>query len=278
MFKKNFVARGKDLGVYTPSTIGDALNSWINGGNFGDVYVGDYFTMAFPVASGTSVAAGTSRNIKFRIAGFNLFLHTGSTELTTPHIVIVPDQFLQTGSRMHSSNDCASTGFAGTELFTTIIGGESITGTNTINKKLSTLFGSHLISHEEYLSSTAYPGYSGHSEYSDVVSSYAPKTVYANIMNAKNLCGLTFSNSIYEISVYNGQFPLFRLMPEYSVGVYYDSSNGTEAKGCTLLRDIIYATSSYTCFGACDNNGLLSYSNAGSYVIIRGVRPYFLLG
>ena len=71
----NAVYRGKRLG--TEPT--EAEYAAIDAGTFDDMYIGDYWD---------------KDGINYRIAAFNYFLHTGDTECTTNHVVIVPDTCL----------------------------------------------------------------------------------------------------------------------------------------------------------------------------------------
>lgn len=69
----NSIFRGKNLGT----TVTEAQYAAISSGEYTDLYVGDYWIL---------------NNVVYRIAGFDLFLHTGDTELTTHHAVIVTDK------------------------------------------------------------------------------------------------------------------------------------------------------------------------------------------
>ena len=71
----NSLFRGKNLGTSFTSE----QSAEIVAGTFDDLYVGDYWTI-----NGTV----------YRIAGFDIFLHTGDKELKAHHIVIVPDTVL----------------------------------------------------------------------------------------------------------------------------------------------------------------------------------------
>lgn len=95
----NSIFRGKYLG----SSFTSAQKSAISNGTFDDLYVGDYWTI---------------NSINWRIVDINYFIKAGSTQVTTPHLVIMPDTGLYTaqmntsattsggyyGSAMRSSN------------------------------------------------------------------------------------------------------------------------------------------------------------------------------
>lgn len=92
----NAVYRGKRLG--TEPT--EAEYAAIDAGTFDDMYIGDYWDKG---------------GIKYRIAAFNYFLHTGDTECTTNHVVIVPDTCLY-NAVMNSTNTTAG-GYVGSAMY-----------------------------------------------------------------------------------------------------------------------------------------------------------------
>ena len=80
----NSIFRGDNLGESVTETQYTAISS----GSFDNLFVGDYWTID---------------NIVYRIAGFDLFLHYGDTELKTHHAVVVPDKPLYDG-KMNDSD------------------------------------------------------------------------------------------------------------------------------------------------------------------------------
>lgn len=90
----NAVYRGKRLGTEPK----EAEYAAIDAGTFDDLYIGDYWDKG---------------GVNWRIAAFNYFLHTGDTECTTNHVVIVPDTCLYRSQMyMRGSNSSSSTGGA----------------------------------------------------------------------------------------------------------------------------------------------------------------------
>ena len=80
----NSLFRGKNLG----SALTPEQSAAIVAGTFDDLFVGDYWVI---------------NNVRYRIAGFDIFLHTGDTELTKHHAVIVPDTNLY-NAQMNTQN------------------------------------------------------------------------------------------------------------------------------------------------------------------------------
>lgn len=251
-FSHNCLFRGKNLGAVSVDSIDEFIASHgIATGAFTDIYVGDYFTIDQP--------EHLYDGMVFRVAGFNLYMHTGAPELTANSIILVPDYQLTTAA-MNSGNT-TSGGYGGSNMFTTIIA--------SINQNLFEIFGTHLLKYKDLLSkamstdgkSKAIPTSSG------VASNGGWADVYANLMSGYHLWGeASGASSLYDYGIPVGQFPLFRYEPKYIIN---RSTSGS--RNWYWLKDI--TTSTY--FACCSSSGLSDYYSASS---TGGVRPFFLIG
>ena len=89
------ITRGRDLtSLYTI----EELSAKVQAGDFSDIYVGDYITKKVKVGS------YQERELDFVIAGFDYFLGMGDTELTTHHLVMVPDTAFYETIKMNDAN------------------------------------------------------------------------------------------------------------------------------------------------------------------------------
>lgn len=118
--------------LYRGKYLGDSLTSEqsaaIRAGTFEDLYIGDYWTI---------------NGINYRIADFDYFYGAGDTECTTHHVMIVPDECLDTEKKMNDSN-ITTGGYTGSKMYTSYMA--------TAKNKAIAAFGSaHILSHREYL-------------------------------------------------------------------------------------------------------------------------------
>lgn len=254
-FSHNCFFRGKNLGTINASNIDAFITSHgIATGAFNDIYVGDYFTAPY---DGTATI--------FRIAGFNLYMWSGDTELTANHIVVVPDYQLTT-SAMNSTSTTAN-GYKGSNMFTNIIGGSAVT--SGVNKKLYDIFGTHLLKYQDLLSTgmSANASSKANSTASGAAASWHACDVYANLMSGSQIFGeAVAASSLYDYGFSTGRFPLFMFEPKYAIN---RSTSGT--RGWYWLKEIYDSTM----FAGCNSDGCLSAAVAGN---AGGVRPFFLLG
>ena len=235
----NSIYRGKNLG----SAVTAAQWEEIGAGTFGDMFVGDYWSID---------------NIYWRIGGFNYWYRFGDSECTTPHVLIVPDQNLLNadGSTTHWMNatDTTAGAYVGSDLYT---GNNGNTGKAQCRSKAQSAFGSaHILTHREYLQNAVTNGYESAGAWydSDI-----------EIMNEKMVFGCeVFSNQSSgtnipaKYTIDNAQIPLFAL----------DHSK-IYNRAPWWLRDVVSA--SY--FAYVDTGGAADYS--GASVPWVGVRPDF---
>lgn len=118
----NSIFRGKYLG----SSITEAQSAAIRAGTFDDLYIGDYWVI---------------NNVKYVIVAFDFYLHTGDTECTTHHIVVVPEKALYQ-AQMNSSNTTEGA-YVGSAMYKTNL--------NSAKSTILAAFGSsHLLSIRQY--------------------------------------------------------------------------------------------------------------------------------
>lgn len=124
------IFRGKNLG----STMTAEQKAAIQDGSFKDLWLGDYWVIS---------------GVKWRIADFDYWYNKGDTAFTKHHVVIVPDTNLYTGKM----NDTSVTtgGYVGSKMYTTYLA--------TAKSTISSVFGSNLLTHREYLINAVTSGY-----------------------------------------------------------------------------------------------------------------------
>lgn len=124
------IIRGKNLG----STLTAEQKTAIQNGTFSGLWLGDYWEI---------------NGVKWRIADFDYWYNKGDTAFTNHHLVIVPDTNLYTGK----INDTSVTtgGYTGSKMYTTYLA--------TAKSTISSIFGSNLLSHREYLINAVTSGY-----------------------------------------------------------------------------------------------------------------------
>ena len=172
------------------------LYAKIADGSFHDMFVGDYFVKSIGGANKTC-----------RFAGFNLYK---SSDRNYPnHVVIVPDEHFGE-AKMNDTNTVVGA-YKNSKIRKNII--------PSINTSLTTAFGSdHLVTLKDYItsdvnSSIASPGYRG---WSTVSSSIELLDSIADLMSEINVYGSrVWSSSGHDCGIPVGQFPLFRLAPQY---------------------------------------------------------------
>lgn len=223
----NATYRGKALG----SEVTDAQWAAIAAGSFNDLYIGDYWTKS---------------SVNYRIAAFNYFLHTGDTECTANHIVIVPDTCLYNAA-MNSTNTTTG-GYAGSAMYKS-----NLAQAKTIIKSA---FGSaHVLTKRELLINAVdfntpkdYAWFDSDVELMNEVQTYG------------SIAWGTYTANAYNVGLGNGQFPLFM----------FDSTKLHNREGYWLR-----AITSTASFAVVSGNG-----NAGGDYASEsyGVRPYFCIG
>lgn len=180
----NAIYRGKSLG----SAVTEAQWAAIKAGTFEDMYIGDYWTIG---------------GVTYRIAAFDYYYRAGDTDMTTHHVVLVPDANMYT----HCMNDTNITtgAYVGSKMYTE--------GLNQAKETINTAFGSaHILNHRQYLQNAVTDGYaSGGSWYDSTVELMTEQNVYGGKIFGNQLNGTALPNSY---TVDKSQFPLFAFRPD----------------------------------------------------------------
>lgn len=125
------VFRGKNLGsVYT-----NDQKAQVKAGTFKDLFIGDYWEINDKI---------------WRIVDINYWLNSGDTACTTPHLVIMPDQYLYT-AQMNETH-ITTGGYVGSKMYT-----ENLENANTL---VYAAFGeTAVLKHREYLTNAVTDGH-----------------------------------------------------------------------------------------------------------------------
>ena len=223
----NSLFRGKNLGTSFTS----AQSATITAGTFNDLFVGDYWVL---------------NNIRYRIAGFDIFLRTGDVELTKHHVVIVPDEILYQ-AQMNETD--------------TTVGGYYYSKMKQENltqalATVSTDFGlTHILTRRALLDNTVI---------SNDPSAWNWYDTQIDLMNEMQVYGGLIwgqaTHNGYYIGCDHSRFPLFNIAPNFITvrGKWYWLRTVRSSAG--------FAGVAYT-----------GYADAGGSSVSYGVRPYFLV-
>ena len=237
------IFRGWKLGNLTATHIANIQN-----GSFHDMFIGDQFSV---------------NGSNYVIAGINTKHFHGDKDPLGNHLLLMPDKFSKledgtilksNGQDTHYMNDTDTTsgGLANTKLYKTLM--------PSIQKKLETDFGSHLLKFREVVSTHVdASGAPDQAEWRDTKVAIPNEVmIYGTTLNGNNKNG-----SWYNIGDDDVQLPLFRLNPD-------EITN--HADWSFWLRDI-YSASGFTSAGSYGNAGWSTASNSGN-----SVRAFFLIG
>ena len=222
----NSIFRGKYLG----SSITEAQSAAIQGGAFDDLYIGDYWVI---------------NDVKYVIAAFDYYLHTGDTECTTHHIVVVPEKALYQ-AQMNGSNTTEGA-YVGSAMYKTNL--------NSAKSTILSAFGSsHLLSIRQYFQNAMANAIPTGGVWTDA-------TVF--LMSEMNVYGCRIYGAVINgtnwptlYTTDNRQYP------------YFAMNNLLQTRNDFWLRDVCSADN----FASVDSSG-----TAGSYYAYYslGVRPAF---
>ena len=224
----NAVFRGKYLGTAVTAAQFKAISA----GTFDDLYVGDYWTIG---------------GVNYRIAGFDIFLNQGDTQLTKHHAVIVPDSTLY--NAVMNDTNTATGGYYNSKM--------KQSGLASALSTVQSAFGSsHIVTRRALLDNAI----SGNDS-----SGWAWYDSQIDLMTEEQVYGVsTFGTSVhngFHIGCDYSRFPLFTLAPQFSfyINMWYWLRTVSSSSGfCGVAR-----------FGNVNDN-----SASDSY----GVRPAFLIG
>lgn len=229
--------RGKNLGTSLTSAQKTAISS----GKFTDMYIGDYWVI---------------NGVTWRIAAFDYWYRCGDTDLTTHHVVIVPDSALynaqmhNTSSGQYESGSANTTegGYVGSDMYKTNLEQAKTT--------IKEAFGeANILTHKEYLTNAVSNGKaSAGAWYDSQVDLMNERMTYGNPVHTPANDGTTIPTNY---TVDKSQLPLFAFRPDLIANriTYW-------------LRDVVSSAH----FAYVRTDGDASYDDAsGSH----GVRPAF---
>lgn len=224
----NAIYRGKYLG----ESVTAAQYAVIAAGTFDDLYIGDYWTID---------------SVNYRIAAFNYFLHTGDTECTTNHVIIVPDTCLY-NAVMNSTNTTTG-GYVGSAMYKSNLKQAKTT--------IKSAFSGHVLKHRIYLTNAVANGRASSGAWCDSeVDLMCEQMVYGSGIFSPVSNG---SNIPFNYRVEKSQLPLFQYEPSC-----------IQNRDSWWLRDVI----SDSDFGRVGNAG---YAASFSAFNKLGVRPSFCI-
>jgi len=231
----NSIYRGKNLGTSV------TYKQWmaIKAGTFDDLYIGDYWKI---------------NGVVWRIAAFDYYLHTGDTECTAHHVVIVPDADLYKAKMNNTST--TEGGYVGSAMYKSNL---AQAGT-----AIKSAFGAaHILSHRNYLTNAVSNGApSGGAWFDSKWDLMTERNVHGNSVFAPATDGTRDPwGSMHNVTIDASQFPLFALRP--------DMQRSTTASWY-WLRDTVFSSG----FANVGGDGGAGYGYADH---VDGVRPAFCI-
>lgn len=229
--------RGKNLGTSLTSAQKTAISS----GKFTDMYIGDYWVI---------------NGVTWRIAAFDYWYRCGDTDLTTHHVVIVPDSALynaqmhNTSSGQYESGSANTTegGYVGSDMYKTNLEQAKTT--------IKEAFGeANILTHKEYLTNAVSNGKaSAGAWYDSQVDLMNERMTYGNPVHTPANDGTTIPTNY---TVDKSQLPLFAFRPDLIANriTYW-------------LRDVVSSANFANVFS-------YGHANSGSASFSLGVRPAF---
>lgn len=175
----NSIYRGKNLGTSV------TYKQWmaINAGTFNDLYIGDYWTIG---------------GVNYRIAAFDYYLHTGDTECTAHHVVIVPDKSFYSG--VMNDSDVTTGGYYGSKMKTSGLA-------NALAKVKADFGANHILTHRQQLTNAVTNG---------AACGWAWYDSQIDLMNESMVYGQEASSSApgWDIALDKSQLALFQASPD----------------------------------------------------------------
>ena len=217
------IYRGKNLGTSFTTEQSQAVQN----GTFTDMYIGDYWVI--------------NRKTK-RIGDIDYFIHCGDNVDLGHHLLMVDDgvDLAADGSTTHFMNDTDTTagGFKGSKMWQSTI-------PNQILPDITTAFGSHLLTHREYISNAVNNGVPTGGEWVDTTYNIFNEAMYyGSVVNGANNAG----TGLYNTGCSKNQIALFKL-----------NQSSMNRRINIWLRDVVSASS----FANVDNIGCAA-GNAAS--------------
>lgn len=248
----NAIPRGKNLG----STFTAAQKAAIAAGTFDDLYVGDYWSfdnITYTYLDNNDVQQTGTFTGNMRIADCNYLMRSGYVEISTPHLIIVPDEILF--QRMMNSTDTTEGAYANAELRT------ANTGLARARALFVACFGEgSLLSYRLYMANAVTNGKPSACAVTDSYGAelMTEQQVYGGYVYSSGDSDGSTVNLGRENHLFN-QFNLFRHCPYMSINRQW-----------FWLQDVV----SFEQFAVAHYVGTTIHGKA---TYNRGVRPFFVL-
>lgn len=235
----NGIYRGKDI---TNLFYDGTLSQQIAAGTFDDIFIGDYII-------------GKVSKRKYLVADINYRLHCGDTELTTPHVLMIPERIMGT-AKMNDTN--ITTGaYTGSKMYT-----EYLAPFKTVIQNDFEI--GHIVQHKNYFANAVTNGYESAGGWFDSTIELMNEimvygsNIFHNIMGGTNV-------PTGNITIDNSQLSLFKLDKSKLVAL-----NDAGERYWYWLRDVVSASG----FADVGTNGNCGNGSASGSL---GVRPAFLI-
>lgn len=234
----NAIYRGKNI---TDLFYDGTLSQQIAAGTFDDVFIGDYII-------------GKNSNRKYLVADINYRLHSGDTECTKPHVLMIPERTM--GNEQMNTTNITTGAYIGSAMYTA-----NLEKYKTIIK--NDFETNHILKHRNLLTNATSNAYaSAGTWYDSEIELMNENMVYGAPIFTNIMCG---TNLPYNYTIDKSQLSLFRLRQDLTVAL-----NDAGGRQWYWLRDVV----SSACFAYVGSFGVASYGNASG---VNGVRPAFLI-
>lgn len=206
----NAIYRGKVLvdttGGTAPYTLSQ-LQALVSAGNFSDIYVGDEIRVDID-----------SKLVRFIVMAIDWYIHTGDTQLTNHHLVLVPKNVL--GTAQMNGTDTTEGAYIGSKMFKTHL--------PEFATKISTALDSHILTWKSLMSNginttAVSPGYSG---WQGCSSNWAWTSTNCRLLSEVDVYGSVVWGNVFDVGESNRQLPGFAMNPELLVKGIQEDGRG----------------------------------------------------
>lgn len=192
----NAIYRGKVLvdttGGTAPYTLSQ-LQALVNAGNFSDIYVGDEIRVNID-----------SKLVRFIVMAIDWYIHTGDTQLTNHHLVLVPKDTL--GTAQMNGTDTAEGAYVGSEMFKTHL--------PKYATKISTALDSHILTWRSLMSNNINTTATSTGGWLGRASNQAWTDTNCRLLSENDVYGSSIYGDIFDVGESNRQLPGFAMNPE----------------------------------------------------------------
>lgn len=250
----------EDTGRYTLTQ----LHNLVSAGDFSDIYVGDIIKVNMAAVTytpaGGSSTTDAAQDVEWIVMGINTYLSCGNTELTSPHLVLVPKEMFAQKQHMNSTNT-SQNGYMGSDMWLNILPAYQTAVSNCLGGYLLTYSSFLTDTIDTSISSSSYLGWTGSASHCTWV-----ENTTLDLLKGVEVSGYASSSSIFDTQVPHSQLPGFRLNPSLIV-----KHNDAGDRSSWWLADVVQSTS----FLFVHSTGRISGNSASSAC---GIVPKVLFG